>query len=404
MLSELGLASVEELFSSIPAPVRVEGVNLPAGLTEPELLSFFSGLAAQNNTAEPCFRGAGCYDHTIPSAVAALVSRSEFVTAYTPYQPEISQGTLTAIFEFQTMICSLTGLEVSNASLYDAATAACEAMMMAAVRGKVFGVSRALHPDVRETLATYARFAGIELIELEMSSVTGQTALPQQPLCGALVQSPNFFGVVEPMRELAQAIKACGGTPVALCDPLSLGLLESPGACGFDIAVGECQPLGLRMSFGGPYAGYMAVRERFLRKMPGRIVGQTVDRQNRRAFVLTLQAREQHIRRDKATSNICSNQALCALTATVWLSLMGPQGLREAAEQSAQKAAYVRGKLAEGGIEPLFTGKTFREFAVKASVPGAVKLEGLGSLIAVTEKRTREEMDAFVERAVRACR
>lgn len=404
LLRSIGRENISELFESVPPEARLDGIGgLPEPKSEPELMTFLSALSAKNDLSEPCFMGAGAYDHTIPSAVGALVSRSEFFTAYTPYQPEISQGTLTAIFEFQTMICRLTGLDVSNASLYDAATAACEAMNMVCDprKNRLLAVSAAVHPDIRATLKTYAWAAGLELEEIPFDLKTGQTLIRETRAAAVLVQSPNYFGVVEPMQSLAEAAKSSGAVPVAVCDPLSLGLLEPPGECGFDIAVGECQPLGLRLSFGGPYAGYMAVRESFLRKMPGRLAGETTDARGGRAFVLTLQAREQHIRREKATSNICSNQALCALTSAVWLSLMGPEGLREAACQSAQKAAYLRDKLIAGGLRPLFDGPFFREFAMRGDIPGSVRLGSPeGCLIAVTEKRTRAEIDAFAERAV----
>ena len=404
----IGLSSAAGLFGVIPKPARIEGISgLPSAMAEPELVRHMEALAGMNDLSEPCFMGAGVYDHTIPAAVGALCSLPQFVTAYTPYQPEISQGTLIAIFEYQTAICRLTGLDVSNASLYDDATAACEAMMMAvcAKGKKTAAVTAAAHPHIRQTLATYARFAGIKLVEIPTDergqSLGGMTGLSD--IGCVLVQSPNFYGVIEPMAEIAAAAKSLGAAPVALCDPISLALLECPGKLGFDMAAGSCQPLGMSMSFGGPHAGYLAAREPFMRKMPGRIVGQTVDTMGRRAFVLTLQAREQHIRREKATSNICSNQALMALAATVYTSLMGSAGLREVAEQSAQKAAYLRDLLAQKGIEPLYDAPFFREFAVKKVLPGAYPLSGgRGSLVAVTEKRTRAEIDAFAERAVAA--
>lgn len=404
MLRGIGHGSIERLFDAIPPEARLNGIEgLPEARTEPELMAFLTALAAKNDVSEPCFMGAGAYDHTIPAAVGALASRSEFFTAYTPYQPEVSQGTLTAIFEFQTMVCRLTGLDVSNASLYDAATAACEAMNMVCDprKNSLLAVSAAVHPDIRATLKTYAWASGLDIEEIPFDQKTGRTLVSETKAAAVLVQSPNYFGVIEPMRILAKAAKDSGAVPIAVCDPLSLGLLEAPGECGFDIAVGECQPLGLRLSFGGPYAGYMAVRENFMRKMPGRLAGETVDARGNRAFVLTLQAREQHIRREKATSNICSNQALCALTSAIWLSLMGPQGLYEAAYQSAQKAAYLRELLIGKGMRPLFDGPFFREFAMEGYIPGSVRLEKPeGCLITVTEKRTRAEIEMFAGRAV----
>ncbi len=399
LLRELGIASAEELFSGVEC--RIGRMNLPPPLSESELRRLLEGIAAENEA--PLFIGAGLYDHYVPAAVDALCSLPEFVTAYTPYQPEISQGTLTSVFEFQTAICRLTGLDVSNASMYDAATAACEAMLMSAAQTKRKNVcvTAATHPHIKETLCTYARFNGLTVTEIPFDG-RGQTALDASPDGAACViaQSPNFFGVIEPMREIAARVKANGAVPVAVCDPLSLGLLECPGEAGFSVAVGECQPLGSPIGFGGPHAGYSAAKESFLRRMPGRIVGETSEiNGNKQGFILTLQAREQHIRREKATSNICSNAALSALRATVYLALLGPEGLREVAALCARKAAYLRVKLQEVGVKPLFDAPYFREFAVDAVLDGAVSLENpCGSLVAVTEKRTKAEIDAFVER------
>lgn len=407
MLSDLGLNSVDELFAVIPPECRVDGIpGLPEPLAESALRRLLGEIASQNDTSEPLFLGAGLYDHYVPAAVDALCSLPEFVTAYTPYQPEVSQGTLTAIFEFQTAMCRLTGFDVSNASMYDAATAASEAMLMTATKRKTVLITAATHPHIRETVKTYARFNGLAVREIPFDGC-GQAALdtlPEDAAC-VIVQSPNFFGVIEPMREIAARVKETGAVPVAVCDPLSLGLLESPGECGFDIAVGECQPLGSPISFGGPHAGYLCARESFLRRMPGRIAGETVELHgDKRGFVLTLQAREQHIRREKATSNICSNAALSALRANVYLALMGSAGLREVAELCARKAAYLREQLLERGIKPLFDALYFREFAVDAVLPGAYTLESpKGSLVAVTEKRTRGEIDAFVKAVSGRC-
>lgn len=402
ILREIGIGSVDELFEVVPPPARINGIaGLESALTEPELERLFAKMSSKNNTY-PLFMGAGLYDHIIPAAVGAIVSLPQFVTAYTPYQPEISQGTLGAIFEFQTAICRLTGLDVSNASLYDAATAAAEAALMCAVQTKrtKICVTAATHPHIIEVLRTYARFQGLELTFAQFDEA-GQAVLPCfDGFAAVIAQSPNFFGVIEPMADIASAGKNAGAVPVAVCDPLSLGLLTPPGEMGFDIAVGDCQPLGMPVSFGGPHAGYMAVREGFMRRMPGRIAGETTDNRGNRAFVLTLQAREQHIRREKATSNICSNQALMALCATVYLTLMGPDGLREAAEQSAQKAFFTREKLIERGFEPMFDAPFFREFAMRGEIKGAYRLDNpKGSLIAVTEKRTRDEIDEFTANA-----
>lgn len=399
MLAALGLEHIDDLFSVIPARCRTGGISgLPEPLSEPALRRLMDEIAGQNDISEPLFTGAGLYDHYVPAAVDALTALPEFVTAYTPYQPEVSQGTLTGIFEFQTSMCRLTGLDVSNASMYDAATAACEAMLMAvaATKRKTVHITAATHPHIRETVETYARVNGL-------SVVSGDAPLTEEAACG-IFQSPNFYGVIEPMRDLAAAAARAGAVSVAVCDPLSLAILESPGECGADIAVGDCQPLGSPVSFGGPHAGYFCAKEKFMRRMPGRIAGETVQLHNGKpGYVLTLQAREQHIRREKATSNICSNAALSALRAAVYLSLLGPLGLREVAAATARKAAYLRSRLEEIGIKPLSGAPYFREFAVDAVLPGAYPVPG-GSLVAVTEKRTRSEIDAFVRRAEKEAR
>jgi glycine dehydrogenase subunit 1 len=409
MRTALGLNKIEDLFSAIPPTCRTDGINgLPPPLSEPALRRLMEEIAGQNDTSEPLFIGAGLYDHYVPAAVDALCALPEFVTAYTPYQPEVSQGTLTGIFEFQTGMCRLTGLDVSNASMYDAATAACEAMLMVAAvtKRKKITVTAATHPHIRETVATYAHFNGLEIVTIPFDGqgrAGGESPSLQDAAC-LIMQSPNFFGVIEPMRELASAAAQAGAVSVAVCDPLSLAILESPGECGVDIAVGDCQPLGSPVSFGGPHAGYFCAKEKFLRRMPGRIAGETVQLENGKpGFVLTLQAREQHIRREKATSNICSNAALSALRATVYLSLLGPQGLREVALSTAHKAAYLRSELIKHGIRPLFDAPYFREFIVGAALPGGYRHER-GTLVAVTEKRTKDEIDAFVQRAAREVR
>ena len=403
MLADCGFASWEALYQAIPAPARIPGIpGLPPAMTEPELLDYFTRLSEKNRNAKACFMGAGAYDHTVPAAVGALAGQSAFVTAYTPYQPEISQGTLTAIFEYQTLLTRLTGLDVSNAGMYDGATAACEAMHVAVgqTRRSKIAVTAGTHPQILETLQTYARFAGTEVTVLPLDEETGATpvAALEKDIAALFVQSPNFFGVLENLPAHADSIHQAGGLAVAVCDPLSLALLQTPGEAGFDIAVGDCQPMGLRLSFGGPYAGYLCARESLVRRMPGRIAGETVDRNGQRCYVLTLQTREQHIRREKAASNICSNQALCCLTATIWLALMGPEGLKEAATQSARKAAYLRSLLANKGLKPKFSGRFFREFTVCGQIEGGVYLpERDCTLIAVTEKRTKAEVEAFAE-------
>ncbi len=426
MLKSVGIDSVETLFDCIPSEVRLKELpDLPPAMTESQLMAHLSQLASKNNPAgdKPSFLGAGVYDHYVPSVINHMLLRQEFFTAYTPYQPEISQGTLTAVFEYQTMICNLTGLDVSNASLYDSATAAAEAMYMCSsqTRRKKILLAASMHPELRATVKTYAQFAGIEVLEAPYDPETGKIVLPDlSEIAGVYVSSPNFFGVVEDMEAVASAAHAAGALAVACVDPLSLALLKTPGECGFDIAIGETQPLGLKMSFGGPYCGFISCTTKLMRKLPGRIAGQTVDSEGRRAFVLTLQAREQHIRREKATSNICSNQALCALATTIYLSLVGPVGLKECAQQSVGKAAYLKDKLlSTGKFEQIFFSPYFREFAVRCknadpeTINATLKQHGfiggydLGKhypelsgcmLLAVTEQRTKCEIDAFAER------
>ncbi|OXS60382.1 glycine dehydrogenase (aminomethyl-transferring) [Cohnella sp. CIP 111063] len=428
MLRTIGAESVEELFRDIPRSVRYEG-NLPmsGALDEAALLKHMRRLAGRNADFDEyaCFLGAGIYDHHIPVVANHIVSRSEFYTAYTPYQPEISQGELQAIFEFQSYVCELTGMKVANASMYDGATALAEAAALAAgaTRRRRIVVSRAVHPEARQVLRVTARGLGLEIVEVGCApdgttdlagleaAITGDTA-------AVLVQTPNFFGCLEDVRAIEPLIHARKGLLVLSVNPLSLGLLESPGALGADIAVGDAQPLGIPASFGGPTCGFFAVTEPLMRRMPGRIVGQTVDSEGRRGFVLTLQAREQHIRREKATSNICSNQALLALCASVYLSVMGKEGIRETALLNVRKSHYASSLAAAGGKLSLpFSAPFFNEFVVKlpegadiGAVNGKLLKAGfiggcdLGAaypelkghlLIAVTERRTRDEIESF---------
>lgn len=432
MLSAIGAGSVAELFSDIPEDIRLDrDLDLPDAMHEQELVSHMKAIASENvNTADhPCFLGAGVYDHFIPSVVGHVISRSEFYTSYTPYQPEISQGTLQAIFEYQTMICRLTGMDVSNASMYDGATAVAEAALMAVRstgREKVL-VSRGVHPQYREVLRTYAVHAGIGIAEVGLSG--GMTDLDglrdalsgEAGVAAVILQSPNFFGVIEDMEAATALAHEYGALTVACVDPVSLAILQPPGEYGADIAAGEGQPLGNPLNYGGPHFGFLAAKQKLVRKMPGRIVGQTADSEGRRGFVLTLQAREQHIRREKAVSNICSNQALNALAATVYLSVMGKQGLKQVAELCLSKSHYAYSKLlATGRFEKVHDAPFFREFVVRAvaepveainkrlldnGIIGGFALErhypGMENcwLVAVTEKRTRQEIDAFVEAA-----
>lgn len=426
MLETLGLDSEEALFTDIPEALRLKGgIPIPPGMAEHDVLKTIRALADMNTSADqlPCFLGAGAYDSFVPSAVRHITGRSEFYTSYTPYQPEISQGTLQAIFEYQSMICQLTGMEVSNASMYDGASACAEAAMMAtAVNGrKKVLVSRGVHPETRRVLATYGHFQGRELVEVPLkdgvTDLEALAALTDETVSAVIVQNPNFLGYVEPVQEAGQTAhdkKAL--LVVSVSDALSLALLKTPGELGADIVVGEGQCFGNGLSFGGPYLGFMATTTKHMRKMPGRICGQSVDLDGRRSFVLTLQAREQHIRRDKANSNICSNQGLNALTATAYLTLMGREGLRDAAMQSVSKTRYLMESLKAVGIEPLVDRPFFREFPVKLAKKGddvtqsllkagfiggynlAAAYPELGDamLLCVTEKRTRAEIDGLV--------
>lgn len=379
MLARLGLDRSEDLLAPIPPELRLDAPPaLPRALTEAELAATFRGLAERNADLlhHPCFLGAGSYHHHVPAVVDHLAGRAEFYTSYTPYQPEISQGMLQAIFEFQTMIAGLCGLPVANASLYDGATAVAEAaaMAMAATGRNRVLVARTVHPDYRATLHTYLRYRGAELIELPLGDGRLSPAgLPMDPNTAALIVGyPNFFGLIEELAPLAEAAHAAGAQFIVAANPIALGLLEAPGALGADIVVGEGQCLGSPPSFGGPGLGFMACREEHLRRIPGRLVGLTTDHGGRRGFVLTLQTREQHIRREKATSNICSNAALMALRASIYLAAMGPHGLRDVAERCAAGAQYALEMLtAIPGYSPLFTGPFFHEFALRTPVPPA---------------------------------
>ena len=432
MLAAVGASSVDDLFASIPEHVRLgRALRLPGGCSEAELAAELEALAGRNQPAGamPCFLGAGVYDHYVPAVVDAVVSRSEFLTAYTPYQPERSQGLLQSIFEFQTAICELTGLDVSNASLYDGGTAVAEAAFLACAhtrRAQVV-VSQAVHPEYRQVLATETAGReptefGPRIVEVECNGgVTPTAALRaavDEHTAAVVLQQPSFFGGLEDMAQAAEIAHAAGALLVAVVEPLSLGLLQPPGACGADVAVGDGQTLGQRMSFGGPHLGFMAARQELVRRMPGRIVGRTVDAEGRTGYVLTFQTREQHIRRESATSNICSNQALNALAALVYLSWLGKRGLPELALLCARKADYLRERmLALTGVEPYTVGPVFREFAVRLPRPAAevvTELAGRGYLagldagrfyagledvllVAVTEKRTRAQLDGYVE-------
>jgi glycine dehydrogenase subunit 1 len=372
MLEQVGCSSPEELFNSIPAVLRLtRELRLDRGRSEPEILRFFETRAAENSSDVACFLGAGAYDHFRPTVVDALISRSEFFTAYTPYQPEISQGTLQAIFEFQSMMCQLTGMEVANASLYDGSTALPEAVMMAVRangRRRVL-VARSVHPEYRQVLATYLQHQDIPIEEIPYSA-SGQiddgvlAAKLGSDVSAVVVQSPNFFGCVEDVAAVAEQAHAAGALLIVMvAEPISLGILRPPAEA--DIVAGEGQPLGIPISYGGPYVGFLATREKYVRSMPGRLVGQTTDSNGQRAFCLTLATREQHIRREKATSNICTNQALCALTATIFMSVYGKQGLRELALQNVAKTQYAADTFVQAGAGLRFSGARFNEVVVR---------------------------------------
>jgi glycine dehydrogenase subunit 1 len=419
MLETVGLGSLDELFDQIPPSVRLERpLGLPEGVSEMEIVSDLRSLAGRNRHADDlvCFAGAGAYDHFVPAAVWALAGRSEFYTSYTPYQPELSQGVLQALFEYQSMICELTGLEVSNASLYDGATALAEAVNLARSapgRGRVL-VSAAVDPRYVDTLRTYGRGAGYEPEVFEVVEGRGGAPDVGDDVACVIVQHPNAYGLLEPARELFGIAHAGGARAIQVFDPLSLGVLAPPGDLRADIAVAEGQPLGNHLNFGGPYLGVIATRLDDVRRLPGRIVGETLDVDGRTGYVLTLQAREQHIRREKATSNICTNQTLMAIAATVYLSWLGPEGLFELGRRCVSKAAYAAERLTEvPGVEPLFPGASFfKEFPLRLPRPagevldaliergylGGVPLadaDGRGLLVAVTERRTRDEIDGL---------
>jgi glycine dehydrogenase subunit 1 len=424
MLAAIGVASVEDLFRDIPEGMRFRReLDVPPALTEAELQRHMEELAGKNVVDEVCFLGAGIYDHYVPAVVDAVLQRGEFLTAYTPYQPEMSQGVLQAIFEYQTAICELTGMDVSNASGYDGAAVAADACFVAkhaTGRSKVV-VTEATSPQVRQVVKTYAPGFGLEIVEVPHEGGATDPDRVRDAADGAaavIFQHPNFFGVLENAPELAAAANDAGALPVAHVDLVSLGVLEAPGNYGCAIAIGEGQSAGNAMSYGGPHYGFLAARSDYVRRLPGRIVGETVDAAGERGYVLTLQTREQHIRREKATSNITTNQTLLALAGLVHLSLLGPQGLRELGETCMALAEYAKRRVTEAGLELLFPDQaTFKEFAVRTGRNGRTALaqarakgiyagyplgrdyQGLDDalLVAVTEKRTTDEIDRLAE-------
>ena len=428
MLDAIGVRSSEELFADIPSRLRLKrGLNLPPPLSEAGLTKHMKVLANKDADVDrySSFLGAGAYNHFVPAAVSHLVFRAEFFTAYTPYQPEISQGTLQAIYEYQTLICQLTGMEIANASMYDGASALAEAVLMAhRINGRhEVLMPRAVHPEYRMVCQTYAGKLGLRPHELPYTD-KGSTDLKQvkaglsQRTSCVVVQSPNFFGSLEMLDEIAEAAHAVGALlVVSVAEPVSFGIVRSPGECGADIVVGEGQSFGNPLNFGGPYLGFFATKEAYLRSMPGRLVGQTNDKEGRTGYVLTLSTREQHIRREKATSNICTNEGLCALTATVYLALLGRTGLRELALLNLRKSAYAKEAISKlRGYELRFSGPTFNEFVVRAKKRTSARVNRalLGKkiigglelgrfypelsdclLICVTEQNSREEIDAL---------
>jgi len=431
MLRAIGVACVEDLFADIPEPIRRHStLKLPKALSEMELVSYLRSLAAQNTCADdvPYFLGAGMYDHFSPAVVRHVITRSEFLTSYTPYQPEVSQGTLQSIYEFQSAICALTGMEMANASIYDGASALAEAVIMATAirkRERVL-LPTNLHPSYRKVVETYCRGLQVKLLTTPhhngVQDVDWLEDNIDDSVAAVVVQHPNFFGCLEPVEAISAAAHRVGALLIAVVNPISLGVLKPPGEYEADIAVGDGQPLGIPMSFGGPTFGLFTCRREFARYLPGRVVGATVDQEGNRGFVLTLQTREQHIRREKATSNICTSQQLMALAATVYLCAMGPNGLRQVAMLSCRKAHYLCQQITSlEGFERCFGGHFFNEFAVRCPVPvGEVNraLRGGGiiggydlsrdfpelprtMLLAVTEKRSRAEMDRLVEQLTR---
>ncbi|MCD6328558.1 aminomethyl-transferring glycine dehydrogenase subunit GcvPA [bacterium] len=434
MLKEIGASSVEALFADIPSDELLgRPLGLPASLSEPDLVALMKQLAAQNASADDLtyLLGAGCYSHYIPSVIDHVLTRSEFYTAYTPYQPELSQGTLQVMFEFQTMICQLTGMDVTNASMYDCSTAVAEAAMMAGrilrKRSKIL-ICRTAHPEYRAVTKGYLARIGMDYEEvgfdtdgrIDRAELAGKL---DDSVAGVIVQSPNFFGVIEEIAIVADAAHEAGALLIdAISEPLSLGILKPPGEQGADIVVGQAQSLGIPMSFGGPHLGFFACRQKFMRQMPGRLSGRTVDHDGRPGFVMTLATREQHIRRARATSNICTNHQLCALAAAVYMTLMGKEGMRELASLNLLKADYAKKQLAQRGMQPLFTGPTFNEFPVGLPRPAASVNEALlekkivgglplnrfypefdekAMLVCFTEFSSAEAIDTFCEEVTR---
>lgn len=426
MLKAIGVSSIQELFKDIPEKALLkEMVNIPEGKSELEVRKKLISLHNKNKTDHILFLGAGCYNHFIPSIVNHLTGRAEFYTAYTPYQPEISQGSLQALFEFQTLICQITGMEVANASMYDGASALAEASIMAAnitKRDEIL-LSSTIHPDYKEVIRTYARAKGFEVKEIafdETMGITGVKNLKEtisNKTAGVMIQNPNFFGNIEDMEGIEHIIHEMDSLlVVCVAEPTSLGILKSPGDYNADIVVGEGQSLGISMNFGGPFLGFMATKEKYLRQLPGRLVGETRDTRGNKGYILTLQAREQHIRREKASSNICTSQALCAITATIYLSALGKIGFKRLAELNLQKAHYAYKRICESGFKPRFNSHFYNEFIIEFDDAKKINEELLNNgiiggldlgiyyddlkdciLFCVTEVNSREDIDRLIE-------
>ena len=421
MLDRIGVNSLDDLYADVPQDCLYKGeYDLPDAMTEQQVRDFFEGLAAKNPKLK-VFAGAGAYDHYTPAVIPYITQRSEFITAYTPYQCEISQGTLRYIFEYQSMICTLTGMDVSNASMYDGPTAAAEAMRMMVAQAKKRNtvlVSNTLLPQVRGVIDTYAKYADITIKEIaaengQTSKASLEALIAQGDVAGAIVPSVNRFGIIENLEGMADALHADKAMFTVYCDPSALAVVKTPAEWDADVAIGDGQPLGIPLCYGGPYVGFMACKKDYMRKLPGRIVGETRDKEGRRAFVLTLQAREQHIRREKATSNICSNESLMALWVTVYLSLMGPEGMKQVNDLCYQRSHYLYDKLiATGQFEPVFKDAVFlKEFVLKSKAPaaqiqkkladagffGALETEDGYVSFCVTEKRSYADIDELVK-------
>lgn len=417
MLKAVGLKDFRDLYKDVPASMYLDReLDIPEGLSELEVCRKMTELASRNRVYGTVLRGAGSYDHYIPSIVRYIPAKEEFLTAYTPYQAELSQGVLQSIFEYQTMVCMLTGMDVSNASVYDGATAAAEAAAMCRDRRRrVTLISETVHPDVINTVRTYCFGTNDELrIVPAKDGKTDKQALGEMlaagDVSGFYVQHPNFYGLFEDATELGEIVHEAGAMYIMGCNPIALAVMKTPAECGADIAVGEGQPLGIPMGFGGPYLGFMATTDKNMRRLPGRIVGQTTDSRGERCYVLSLQAREQHIRREKASSNICSNEALCALTAGLYMATMGPAGIAEVANQCMSKAHYLAERLTGlKGVKMRFGGEFFHEFLLdmpkadevlarldENGILGGLKTDG-GVLWCVTEKAAKAELDRTVE-------